>query len=107
MVAGVTLQYNASKLYKYDTKLSSFISNCVTSDRVNIYFQYLIDLNIIISIFYSKAFVCMSGMRCVAYLIEDQVKNSLKLETDLAVLLAKVKKLTKIRGNLIILYLSL
>jgi hypothetical protein len=34
----------------------------------------------------------MSGMRCVGYLIEDQVKNSLKLETDLAVLLAKVKK---------------
>ena len=46
---------------------------------------------IIFNIFNLKAFVCMSGMRCVVYLIEDQIKNSIKIETDLAVLLAKVK----------------
>jgi hypothetical protein len=32
----------------------------------------------------------MSGMRAITYLIEDEIKNNVKFETDLAVMLAKV-----------------
>ena len=40
MVTGVTLQYNAAKVVKYESKLYGFISSCVTSDRVREKFNY-------------------------------------------------------------------
>jgi hypothetical protein len=71
MVLQVTLKYSAERLLKSvnEKTLVNFLANCANSDRVP---------------------VRMSSIRAIGFLLEYQLKNAIKMETELASILAKV-----------------
>jgi len=70
MMIAVSVQYDAKRVMNstYAKGICTELVACITSDRTPI---------------------CMSAIRAAAYILEDETKNDLKIETDLATYLAR------------------